>query len=312
MFKSFIAYKYNSSETDFSKINTQIKRFLFKPLSGFETSSSGFSSFYDDIPLIESDNRILLKVIFSSKTVSTRTIESLLCDKIEKLKRDEKKDEVSNDVREIYREQLYRECLKYVDPVDKIVYLLIDKHINYIYVSTSNSNIAEDALHLLRNIIGKLVCRQLESINASSFLSSFLCCPTKNHISKNITISDYPILTAVDVDKTCSVKLDCIPRRAESFISILDGLSIKSIDMILNDDLMSIERASFTLSIGKNGIFIFKKFKYDEQCINNDDITSDDSYFYTSKMLLIGRYMRLILESFVDFFEIKDDKLCRD
>ena len=309
MFKSFIAYKYNSSETDVSKINKQIKNkdLLFTELTNFDTFSEGFSCFYDDTFIIESDNRILLKITFSSKTVSNKTVDSLLNDKIEQLKTTEKIDEVSNAVREIYREQLYRECIKYTEPVNKIVYLLIDQHINYIYVSTSNSNIAEDALHLLRKSLGKLVCRQLESINAPLFMSSFLRCTTKKHISEYIVISDYPTLTAVD-DNSCCVKLDGISRCAQPFIDILDGLSIKSIDMILSEDLTSEQLASFSLLIGKNGIFIFKKFKYDVESIDESDTTNDSSYFYTSKMLLIGRYMRLIIESFVDFFEIQDDK----
>lgn len=309
MFKSFIAYKYNSSETDVSKINKQIKNkdLLFTELTNFDTFSSGFSSFYDDTFIIESDNRILLKITFSSRTVSNTTVNSLLYDKIEQLKTTEKKEYISNEVREIYREQLYRECIKYTEPVNKIVYLLIDQHINYIYVSTSNSNIAEDALHLLRKLLGKLVCRQFESINAPSFLSSFLCCTTKKHISEYIVISDYPILTAVD-DNSCCVKLDGISRCAQPFIDILSGLSIKSIDMMLLDDLTSEQLAIFSLLIGKNGIFIFKKFKYDVEFIDKSDTTNDSSYFYTSKMLLIGRYMRLIIESFVDFFEIQDDK----
>lgn len=309
MFKSFIAYKYNSSETDVSKINEQVKnkKFLFQELTNFDTFSEGFSSFYGDTFIIESDNRILLKITFSSRTVSNKTVNSLLYDKIEQLKTTEKKEDISNEVREIYREQLYRECIKYTEPVNKIVYLLIDQHINYIYVSTSNSNIAENALHLLRKSLGKLVCRQFESINAPSFLSSLLCCTTKKHISEYIVISDYPILTAVD-DNSCCVKLDGISRCAQPFIDILSGLSIKSIDMMLLDDLTSEQLAIFSLLIGKNGIFIFKKFKYDVEFIDESDTTNDSSYFYTSKMLLIGRYMRLIIESFVDFFEIQDDK----
>lgn len=313
MFKSFIAYKYNSSETDVSKINKQIKNkdLLFTELTNFDTFSEGFSRFYDDTFIIESDNRILLKITFSSKTVSNKTVDSLLNDKIEQLKMTEKVDDVSNEIREIYREQLYRECIKYTEPVNKIVYLLIDKHINYIYVSTSNSNIAEDALHLLRKLIGKLVCRQLESINAPLFMSSFLCVPTNVHISRYISICDYPVVTAVENDSSCSVTLNGISRSAHSFIDILEGLSIKSIDMILSEDLKSEQSeqlASFSLLIGKNGIFIFKKFKYDDEFIDKSDNTNDSSYFYTSKMLLIGRYMRLIIESFVDFFEIQDDK----
>lgn len=310
MFKSFIAYKYNSSETDVSKINKQIKNkdLLFTELTNFDTFSEGFSCFYADTFIIESDNRILLKITFSSKTVSDKTVDSLLNDKIEQLKTTEKIDYVSNEVREIYREQLYRECIKYTEPVNKIVYLLIDQHINYIYVSTSNSNIAEDALHLLRKSLGKLVCRQLESINAPLFMSSFLCVPTNVNISRYISICDYPVVTAVENDSSCSVTLNGISRSAHSFIDILEGLSIKSIDMILSEDLTSEQLASFSLLIGKNGIFIFKKFKYDNEFIDKSDNTNDSSYFYTSKMLLIGRYMRLIIESFVDFFEIQDEK----
>lgn len=65
--------------------------------------------------------------------------------------------------------------------------------------------------------------------------------------------------------------------------------------------------SKFLLYIGKNGILIIKKFKFDEpDDANSDEHISDDSYRYTSKMLLVGRYMKLIIESLHQILTIKD------
>lgn len=307
MFKSLIAYKYNKSETDFSKIQTQIKNKLFKEITNFDTFSSGFSSFTDDIFIIESDNRILLKIIFSSKTVSARTVNSLLYERIEQLKRDNNNEEVSNAVREIYKEQLQRECLKYTEPVNKIVYLLIDKYINYIYVSTSNSNLAEDALHLLRNVIGKLVCRQLESNKASFILSRYLQKDKNIRIPNNLKIPVWPKIKARDEEGSQVADLKGFDILEPDLVMLLQSLSITSLSMsLVNSDKNNLKLASFILTIKKNGILIFSNFTYDDNLAEDDETTSDDLYSYTSKMLLIGRYMKSIIESFVDFFELED------
>lgn len=315
MFNSLIAYKYNDSETDFNKINKQIKNkdFLFKKLTGFETYARGFDSFFDDTFIIESDNRILLKASFSSKTVSNKTVEALLDERVEQIKREKNETEVSDAVRRIYKEQIERECLKYIEPVTKSVFLLIDKYTKYIYVDTSSSNLAEDALHLLRAVVGKLVCRQVESLSASIMLTKFLSDPSNTHISETVSICDHPVLTAKDIEKTCSLKLDGLDRRMSSYIEMLEGLEIKSVDMKLVNALVSPDiLVTFTLFIGKNNIFIFKKFKYEDTEISapsskkiNDDY-DDGSYYYTSKMLLVGRYMTLIMGSFNEFFGLEN------
>lgn len=313
MFKKLIAYKYNSVETDFSKIHIQINNneFRFKNLNKFDTHSCGFNCFYDDVFIIESDNRILLKITFVSKNVSTKTIEKLLDERIDQLKTENKTDEISESIRDIYYQQIERDCLIYTEPVIKNIYLLIDKYTNYIYVDSSSSDEAEDSLHLLRQLIGKLVCRQIESKTAPLDLSSFFSNPSDIKISESVHISDYPSISARDSDGVV-VKLSGISRRENYFVEILRNLEIKSVDMELVGSIKTHkinQLALFTLSIGKRGIFIFKNFKYDEpdNTDSDDSISSDDSYYYTSRMLLVGRYMKLIIESFIDFFNLKNE-----
>ena len=318
MFKNLIAYRYDDSKTDFNKIESQIKnkKFLFKPLEDLDDYSIGFGGFFDDTYIIESDNRILLKVVFSSREVSDQLVKNLLAERIDEIKREQKIDTVSDAVTEIYRQKIRLEALKYTDPDVKTVFLLIDKYTRFIYVDASTPSLAEDALHQLRKLVGRLACRHIESTNASSLLSSFLCHSSDEYISEYLSICDHPLVTAKNIDNVGSVKLEHIDRRSRSYIEMLETFVIKSVDMILWRDSVSRETlATFTLFIGKNDVLILKKFKYDVDEKTGIDPTTkidhvdDSSYYYTSKMLLVGRYMQLILNDFDIFFHLKIDEI---
>lgn len=317
MFKNLIAYRYDDSKTDFNKIASQIKNrnFLFKPLGDLDSHSTGFDSFFDETYIIEADNRILLKIKFSSRTVSEQLVKNLLAERINEIKREQKIDSVSDAVTEIYRQKIRLEALKYTEPSVKTVFLLIDKYTKFIYVDASAPGLAEDALHQLRSVIGKLACRHIRSASAGTRLSLFLGDPSNEQIgqiSENIHICDRPLLTARNTENTGSVTLDGICRRSSSYIKILAGLYVKSVDMELRNNSGIL--ATFTLFIGNKNIFILKKFKYDVDEKTGIDPTTkidcvdDSSYYYTSKMLLIGRYMSLILSDFAEFFHLKTDE----
>lgn len=314
MFKNLIAYRYDDSKTDFNKIESQIKnkKMLFKPLGDLDDLSVGFGSFFDNTYIIEADNRILLKCVFSSRRVSDGVVQNLLAARIDEIKREQKIDSVSDAVVDIYRQKIKLEVLKYTEPNTKNVYLLIDKYTKFIYVDASTPSLAEDTLHQLRKLVGRLVCRHIESANAAVRLSSFLCQSSDEYISEHLSISDHPLIAAKNIDNMGSVKLEHIARQSSSYMRILEEFLIKSVDMVLWRDSVSGEQlATFSLFIGKNDILILKKFKYDiaeKNCIDPttkinsaDNNPEDDSYYYTSKMLLIGRYMQLILNDFSIF-----------
>lgn len=306
MFKNLIPYKYDNKETDFSKIHKQIKNkdFIFTPLDQFKTSTLGFNQFYDDVYIIESDNRILLKVTFSEKNVSDKTVKNLLEERLEKIKTDQKVETISDEIREIYTEQIKRECLKYTEPVNKSVLLLIDKNAHYIYVDATSTSLAEDALHLLRQVIGKLVCRFLSSFDDYQLLNLIR---SSNYLYGNLIISSYPTVVAHDdVDNCVKISLSGLYKNTELFVDILDSRKIKSLEFDLVNDAQDY-MANFILCIGKNDILIIKKFKFDEpDDANSDEHIDDDSYRYTSKMLLVGRYMKLIIDSLNQILTIKD------
>lgn len=306
MFKNLIPYKYDNKETDFSQIHKQIKNkdFIFTPLDQFKTSTSGFNRFYDDVYIIEADNRILLRATFSNKTVSDKTVKNLLEERLEKIKNDQKVETISYEIREIYTEQIKRECLKYTEPVNKSVLLLIDKNTHYIYVDATSTSLAEDALHLLRQVIGKLVCRFLSSFDDYQLLNLIR---SSNYLYGNLIISSYPTVVAHDdVDNCVKISLSGLYKNTELFVDILDSRKIKSLEFDLVNDAQDY-MANFILCIGKNDILIIKKFKFDEpDDANSDEHIDDDSYRYTSKMLLVGRYMKLIIDSLNQILTIKD------
>ena len=309
MFKNLIAYKYDNKETDFSQIHKQIKNkdFIFTPLDQFKTSTSGFNRFYDDVYIIESDNRILLKATFSDKTVSDKTVKNLLEERLEKIKTDQKVETISDEIRQIYTEQIKRECLKYTEPVNKSVLLLIDKNTHYIYVDATSTSLAEDALHLLRQVIGKLVCRFLSASFAEESLSNLIQSQhSENH--RHLKIASYPEVSTVKEDSV-KISMSGLNKKSDLFTNILNYHQIQSLEFELlsqhHPQLPTL--ATFLLFIGKNGILIIKKFRFDEpDDANSDEHISDDSYRYTSKMLLVGRYIKLIIESLHQILTIQD------
>lgn len=308
MFKSIIAYRYNSVETDFSQIHEQIKNndYLFKPLNQFSTSTYGFNRFYDDVYIIEADNRILLNATFSDKTVSPKTVNRLLEERIEKIKTEQGIDSVSDDSIAIYRQEIENELLKYTDPVNKSVLLLIDKNTHHIYVDTSSSSLAEDALHLLRKMIGKLVCRFLSAKCADETLSDIIQSTHSDSLGC-LRIADCPRVEAVEGG--VKISLSGLYKKCDLFTDLFLYRKIKSIDFeLFNKKYINLPTiANFHLYVGNGGILIIKKFSFDEP----DDQLSDDvdafSYRYTSKMLLVGRYMNMIIESLGEFLKIDYD-----
>lgn len=308
MFKSIIAYRYNSVETDFSQIHEQIKNndYLFKPLNQFSTSTYGFNRFYDDVYIIEADNRILLNATFSDKTVSPKTVNRLLEERIEKIKTEQGIDSVSDDSIAIYRQEIENELLKYTDPVNKSVLLLIDKNTHHIYVDTSSSSLAEDALHLLRKMIGKLVCRFLSAKCADETLSDIIQSTHSDSLGC-LRIADCPRVEAVE--DGVKISLSGLYKKCDLFTDLFLYRKIKSIDFeLFNKKYINLPTiANFHLYVGNGGILIIKKFSFDEP----DDQLSDDvdafSYRYTSKMLLVGRYMNMIIESLGEFLKIDYD-----
>lgn len=308
MFKNLIPYKYDNTETDFSQIHKQIKNkdFIFTPLDQFKTSTSGFNQFYDDVYIIESDNRILLKATFSDKKVSDKTVENLLDERIEQIKKDKNIETISDAVREIYTKQIELECLKYTEPVNKSVLLLIDKNTHYIYVDATSTSLAEDALHLLRKVVGKLVCRFLSASFAEESLSNLI----QSQYSENqshLKIASYPEVSTVNEDGV-KISMAGIYKNTYLFTEMLNFRKIQSLEFeFCAKHHVESTLSKFILYIGKDGILIIKKFKFDEpDDANSDEHIDDDSYRYTSKMLLVGRYMKLIIESLHQILTIKD------
>lgn len=308
MFKNLIPYKYDNTETDFSNIHKQIKNkdFIFTPLDQFKTSTSGFNRFYDDVYIIESDNRILLKITFSVKNVSDKTVENLLDERIEKIKKDENIEIISAAVREIYTKQIELECLKYTEPVNKSVLLLIDKNTHYIYVDATSTSLAEDALHLLRQTIGKLVCRFLSASFAEESLSNLIQSQHSGNQSY-LKIASYPEVSTVN-ENGVKITISGLYKNTHLFIDMFLARKIQSLEFeFWAKPHLESTLSKFILYICKNGILIIKKFKFDEpDDANSVKHISDDSYKYTSKMLLVGRYMKLIIESLHQILTIKD------
>lgn len=308
MFKNLIPYKYDNTETDFSQIHKQIKNkdFIFTPLDQFKTSTLGFNRFYDDVYIIEADNRILLRATFSNKTVSDKTVKNLLEERLEKIKNDQKVETISDEIREIYTEQIKRECLKYTEPVNKSVLLLIDKNTHYIYVDATSTSVAEDALHLLRQVVGKLVCRFLSASFAEESLSNLIQSQHSENQS-HLKIASYPEVSTVNEDGV-KISMSGIYKNTYLFTDMLNDRKIQSLEFeFWAKHHVESTLSKFLLYIGKNGILIIKKFNFDEpDDANSDEHIYDDSYRYTSKMLLVGRYMKLIIESLHQILTIQD------
>lgn len=309
MFKNLIPYKFERDENDFSLISVALEKekdLLFNKIEDSQKYAEGFGCIVDDKFMIESDNRILLKVVFASKEVNRLTIKAMLEDRIEKAKQETGVTEVSKEVIDIYEQQIEAECLRFAQVRYKNVYLLIDLYSCYIYAATSTTNLAEDALHLLRKLIGKLACKSINSISAPFLFSKLLVNEVHaNGFPDNLKIPSWPDLTAKNEES--KISLSGISRKEKYFIEMLDGVDIKSINMELIETAENAQKgsvlASFILFFGNENVFIFKKFNYDLDSYYNEFLETDDSsYKYTVDMLLTGRYMDKILTSLTGYF----------
>lgn len=304
MFKNIIAYVYNESETDFTQIHTQVKNNTFSPLDQDITSTVGFDQFDEGVYIIESDNRILLKVKSSSKNISEQMIRNLTDERIENAKKEKGVNKASYDVRDIYENQVRRECLKYTTPTNKTVLLLIDKNTHYIYANTTNTSLAENAIHFVRKVIGKLACQYVY------FLSSFfentigaiqLQLQNSGNFPYCLRIPIYPSVATHNAEDV-KIVLTGIYKDSDSFIDLLEGRRLKSLELELVElELVSQKTesvsviTSFILYFNKKGVLIIKDLLLGD---------SESNYQYesiqeecSSIMILVGRYMKLIIDS---------------
>ncbi|WP_392563225.1 recombination-associated protein RdgC (plasmid) [Orbus sturtevantii] len=299
MFKNLIPYKFSPDDNDFSVISKALKtekKLLFNKIEDSQSYACGFSHIVKDNYIIETDNRILLKVIFSHKSIKKSTIDSKLEERLDKIKEENKTNEISKHVADIYKYQVEAECLRFAPITSKEIYILIDNYTNYIYVSAATTNVAEEALNLLRKLIGKLVCHKIGSNLIGDKIINHLCFNGKD-LPAELFIDDYPLISANDKNSV-KVKIDGMHKNDPHFLNILMGLSVRSIDMSLvniQDKNDCQKLASFAFCPSNNGIFIFKNFNYDLIDGQEEYTDYDDSYFYTSKMILIGKYMNNIL-----------------
>lgn len=299
MFKNIIAYVYNDSETDFTQIHTQVKNNTFSPLDQDITFTAGFAQFDDDVYIIESDNRILLKVKSSSKNISEQMIRNLTDERIENAKKEKGVNKASYDIRDIYENQVRRECLKYTTPTNKTVLLLIDKNTHYIYANTTNTSLAENAIHFVRKVIGKLACRYMYFL-PSFFENTIEAIQLQLQNSGNFPYClRIPIYPSVATHNTEDVKivLTGIYKDSESFIDLLGGRRLKSLELeLVSQKTESVSViTSFILYFNKKGVLIIKDLLLGD---------SESNYQYesiqeecSSIMILVGRYMKLIINS---------------
>lgn len=306
MFKTVIAYKYNKDETDFSRIHEQIKNdnYLFTPLNNFQQFTQGFNRFFDDVFIIEADNRILLNVTFSSKKISPTAVKNLLAERLEAVKTEQNIESVSDDAVAIYTQEIENNILKYTAPINKTVRLLIDKNTHHIYVDAPSTLLAEDALHQLRKMIGTLVCRYISAQLANDELSNLIQ-PASSCSLGYLRIAEYPSVEANSHENDVKISLSGICKRDDLFTDLFIFRQIKSIEFELFSQNNPLTIATFQLCVGKNGQLIIKKFSFDEpDDANSEEHIDDSSYRYTSKMLLVGRYMAMILASLNSFLTI--------
>ena len=306
MLKTVIAYEYNYAETNFSQIHEQIKNdnYRFTPLNNSQRYTQGFDRFFDDVFIIEADNRILLNVTFSSKKISPTAVKNLLAERLEAVKKEQNIESVSDDAVAIYTQEIENNILKYTAPINKTVRLLIDKNTHHIYVDAPSSLLAEDALHQLRKMIGTLVCRYISSQSANEIFSDLIQ-PTSSTSLGYLRIAEYPSVEANSHKEAVKISLSGICRHDDLFTDLFIRRQIKSLEFELFSQNNHLTIATFQLCVGKNGQLIIKKFSFDEpDDANSDEHIDDSSYRYTSKMLLVGRYMAMILESLNGFLEI--------
>ena len=308
MFKTVIAYEYNYAETNFSQIHEQIKNdnYHFTPLNNSQQYTQGFDRFFDDVFIIEADNRILLTVTFSSKKFSSQAVENLLEERLAAVKIEQNIESVSDDAVAIYTQEIKNNILKYTPPINKTVRLLIDKNTHHIYVDAPSTLLAEEALHQLRKTLGTLVCRYICAQFANDELSELI--QSSNSPSRGyLRIAEYPIVEANSHENDVKISLSGIGRYDDLFTDLFISRQIKSLEFELFSQNSPRRLATFCLHIGKNGQLIIKNFSFDEPDDANSDERIDDSlYRYTSKMLLVGRYMAMIIESLGSFLTINN------
>lgn len=316
MFKNVIVYWFDNEENNFNNINQQLlknEKLCFDDISNSsQLESAGFSKIVDDKRVIESDNRILLKAVFASKKLDKKVIDSVLDERLEKVKKEKKIENVSEEIIDIYKHQVECEYLHFATVVKKEIYILIDKKSCFIYVSASTTNLAEASLNLLRKLTEKLVCINVRNHTVKNHLISFLSDKSPD-LPLELYISDYPKVTAKR-NNDVSFKSTGMCRDDYSFRNVISSLTIESIDMFLmkqkekkvivaydddhpkgldilkdeNNDIL----AAFVLCIKADDVLIFKNFKYD-YCI--DIYEKNTETYYMSKMTFVGNYMSKIL-----------------
>lgn len=283
----------------------------FDGLSEERTSGYGFGQIIDGVRVIEADGRFLYRYCYHEKNADKTTLNTLTQQRVDQAVSEGR--EITDELAYQLKDQARKELLRY-SPVKIIsTFVLICPNENRIYVSAGNSNVAEDAIGLLRTTIVSLKVIPISFQKDPQIIFGFYIRNFKDpantcYLPKPLDINGLSKLVCIGDDGE-RANIENIYIGNDGITELLSGLNVRSVEINLNDPKHNEDKlASFQLVSPHRGNIHLKKFDYGEKSIleldvqqANGDGNGDTLHQYAVEMLIVSRYVPLIFDALAKF-----------
>lgn len=283
----------------------------FDGLTGTISAARGFARIVDDVRVVSSDGRTLLKYLESSRTANPVAVKQLAQERVDAAI-DAGRD-VTEQLQYELEEQARNEVIRYAPISQWAAFILVCPAEKLLLVSGSNVKKCETALSFLRHLLEGLASVPWQFYGVESrVLTDYLTHGAGKSIytlPDDLTISPFGKTVATGSDTSLKVTLDGVRNDTPEVRSMLESMKIRTAEMALvnrpaNGQIENL--ADFALHLPESGNPHLKRFDYDNDDPANDDV-EDGQHRYAVEMLLVATTTARILKSLEAFFGVSDD-----
>ncbi|KON62792.1 recombination-associated protein RdgC [Komagataeibacter europaeus] len=283
----------------------------FDGLTGTISAARGFATIVDDVRVISSDGRTLLKYLESSRKANPAAVKQLAQERVDAAI--DAGREVTEQLQYEFEEQARNEVIRYAPISQWAAFILVCPAEKLLLVSGSTAKKCEDALSFLRHMLEGLASVPWQFAGVESrVLTEYLTSGEGKSIYQlpaDLTISPFGKTVATGSDTSLKITLDGVRNDTPEARSMLESMKIRTAEMALVNrpaDGQIENLADFALHLPESGNPHLKRFDYDNDDPANDD-GEDVQHRYAVEMLLVATTTARILKSLKAFFGVSDD-----
>lgn len=274
--------------------------YAFHELTDSLHESKGFDFLIPEERYVKINDLWLFKYVENKRKANAQAVERLHKQWSQKATEEDRV--ISSEMIEAWWEQAEREVLKMAPIQALAVYVIYDEQNGRIWCGGNTNGHCQRALKHLRSAIGSLKTTPLIYDIAGRQLSRQICkgMAYREDFPASLLVPENGKLTAASPDQT--VTLDGVDLRERGVGEVLEGMSVRSVEMYLTRPKKQGEQdvvATFTLQIPETGAIFIKGLNYEGAAARDE---GDTEHHYATEMLIVSGFAWDIFDALRAYF----------